>query len=114
MEREGHPQPATAEWPVTFRFKLQGGRELGPAARAFADRIAADEYVTRVSEESRPDVDTVHVTALVVASSENEAQQRSKAILSAARSSAGKTIPDWSTTGWWSGHDIDAPPREPC
>jgi hypothetical protein len=67
MQREGHPQPARAEWPVTFRFKLHGGRELGPTARAFADRIAADEYVTRVSEESRPDLDTVHVTALVVA-----------------------------------------------
>jgi hypothetical protein len=114
MERERHPRPARAEWSVAFRFKLQGGRELGPAARAFADRIAADEYVTRVSEESRLDVDTVHVTALVVASSEHEAQQRSREILSAARSSAGQTIPDWSTTGWWSGHDIDAPPSEPC
>jgi hypothetical protein len=88
-------------------FKLQGGRDLGETAGAFGDRIASDRHVTRVSDESRPGADTIHVKALVEASSRDQAQQRGKTILDAARSAAGKTIPDWSMTAWWCCHDVE-------
>jgi hypothetical protein len=41
----------------------------------FADRLAAERYVTRVSESHGPG-STIHVKALVMASGRNEAPRR--------------------------------------
>jgi hypothetical protein len=107
-------RPASAdEWPVEFHFKLQGVRELGNVGTVFAARIAVDPCVVRVTDVCRPRAASIRVNAIVSASTFEEARLRSDEILDAARTATGKAIPDWSTTGWWCGHDYSEPMAEP-
>ncbi len=100
------------EWPVEFHFKLQGGRDLGDAGGAFADRIAGDAAVLRVVDIDHPGDDSIRVHAVVTAGSHEEAGAKSDDILDAARAAAGTTIADWSTTGYWCGHDCAEIPED--
>jgi hypothetical protein len=92
MEMKERPAVPIAEWPVEFKFKLQG-RDLGHAGAAFAERIAADPCVARVTDVYRRRGDSMGVNAIVAASTHEEARKRSDDILHAARTAAGKTIP---------------------
>jgi hypothetical protein len=65
--------------------------------------LARTTHVTAVSDVSLPVADTVDVQALLAATTEDEARQRSEAILTAAASCGGNDDSDWSRTGWWCG-----------
>jgi hypothetical protein len=105
---EGQGEPVS-DWPVEFHFGLQGKRDLGHAGCVFADQIAAERWVSRVTDVSRPTGDSVRVQAIVVASSHESAEKRSDKVLGSAGAAVGKTIPDWSTTDHWFGHDCLSP-----
>jgi hypothetical protein len=105
-EHQGEP---ASEWSVDFHFKLDGKLDLGHAGSVFADQIAAERWVSRVTDVSRPTGDSIRVQAIVVASSHESAEKRSDKVLGSARAAVGKTIPDWSTTDHLFGHDCLSP-----
>jgi hypothetical protein len=106
----GQGEPASGEWSVQFRLRLQGDRELGEApARAFTVRIADDAAVHGITETETPAPGSIRVTAVVLAGTRVDAEVSSDVILNEASTAAGRQIPDWSTIAWWSGFSVEGP-----